>query len=502
MPKRSLQQFILLPTRGLSAPALAPSSADQRNFLLSVEGLRPAAGPVRLAQPGAPPNLQIRVVDSIHEDGAKLVELPPEAIPALRTFQPGLRLVPLVYFRPAVSRVSVQSGPRATATGVGVSITVSVVSKADGSPVAGATVVAFTDFENRIGAQGQTRSDGSVSLALGASSRTIERLYIYPKAGFWSGLSRSLVLRSGQEYGLAPIDLSFTDCLRFFYGNSPDGAGQGVTVGVIDTGIDGSHPDLTVNGGENTVPGEDPTDWGDNGAHHGTHVAGIVAAHGNPPTGIRGLAPAVTLRSYRVFPQGQEQASNYAIAKAIDRATADGCDLINMSLGGGPADEATSAAIEDARDGGVAVIVAAGNDDRSPVSFPASDSLSVAVSATGRKGTFPRGTTDRGDVKAPYGTDRNAFIAAFSNVGPEIDVTGPGVGVLSTVPGGAYAPMSGTSMACPSVTGAAARLLAARPDILAMPRDQARSDAITQALLQSARPLGFGPTYEGQGLPQ
>src|SRR5262249_19413030 len=150
-----------------------------------------------------------------------------------------------------------------------------------------------------------------------------------------------------------------------------------------------------------TVLGENPDEFGDNGEGHGTHVAGIIAARGNAPTGIRGLAPKVTLRSYRVFGKNKPGASNFAIAKAIDRAAADGCDLINMSLGGGEPDIATQEAIADARARGVVVIAAAGNDDRSPVSFPATDSLALAVSATGRKGTFPTDSIEIGNVASP-----------------------------------------------------------------------------------------------------
>src|SRR5262249_1865584 len=134
-----------------------------------------------------------------------------------------------------------------------------------------------------------------------------------------------------------PIDLGFVDCVRHFYGNAATTVGQGVKVGVVDCGVDGTHPDLRLDGGENTVVGEHPADFGDNGIHHGTHVAGIIAARGTPPAGIRGVAPDVILRSYRVFPRHVEGvkdgASNFSIAKAIDRAVADGCDLINLSLG-------------------------------------------------------------------------------------------------------------------------------------------------------------------------
>ena len=151
----------------------------------------------------------------------------------------------------------------------------------------------------------------------------------------------------------------------------------------------------------------------------------------------------------------------------------------------------------------VQVTGAAGNDARAPVNYPAADPRAIAVSAMGRVGTFPAGAVQTGDVAAPYGTDKKNFIADFSNIGPEIALTSPGVGIVSTVPGG-YAVMDGTSMACPAITGAAARLLSmpANASILAMPRGQARSDAMARILLQCAQRLGFGVEYEGQGLPQ
>ena len=88
---------------------------------------------------------------------------------------------------------------------------------------------------------------------------------------------------------------------------------------------------------------------------------------------------------------------------------------MNLSLGGGPPDPVIREAIEHARRHGALVLAAAGNESRSPVSFPASDSLALAVSATGREGTFPRDAVEALDVAPPRGTDRKNFIAAFSN---------------------------------------------------------------------------------------
>ena len=119
----------------------------------------------------------------------------------------------------------------------------------------------------------------------------------------------------------------------------------------------------------------------------------------------------------------------------------------------------------------------------------------------GRASLLPAQTAEAGDIAAPFGTtDSDEFIADFSNIGPEIDVTGPGVGVVSTVPGG-YAVMSGTSMACPAVTGAAARLLSANSSVLSMARNAARSEAIIELVYSKCKPRGFGPNYEGHGLP-
>lgn len=498
MPSNAAEtsRFIVLPTRGLQA-TVPTSNPNLGQFL---KGLGQATTLTAARQFIANAALKVkstfRVLDAIHEDGAKLIEMTAETAKELVANQPGLRIVPEKFYYPARHRPEPQGKVKAAAAAL--RTVIALRSQADGKPIKGARVVAFTDFAQRLGAGGTTNNQGEVKLNLGSAAK-IERLYVYGPVGFWGAFRKNVATQTTTTLKLAPVELSFTDGVRHYYGNAATGEGAGVTVGVVDTGV-GPHTDLVVAGGANTVLGENASDFGDNGDGHGTHVAGIIAARGTPPTGLRGLAAGVSLRSYRVFGKGAAGASNFAIAKAIDRAVADGCDIVNLSLGGGDADPATASAIHDARQQGTLVVAAAGNDERSPVSFPAADSLCIAVSALGRKGTFPKGSVEEADVVSPFGTVTEEFIAAFSNVGPQIDLTGPGLGILSTVPGG-YAPESGTSMACPAVAGFAARLLAGLPAVLAQSRDQARSDAIARALLLSAKSRGFPTDLQGNGLP-
>ena len=488
-----IEQYVILPPQGLRAKAAA---SDAAAFLRSTHDL---TGVQQMSLDGR--DVSLRVVDSIAPNGAKLVELSPEGALALKASRPDLRVVPVVYYEPAVvapEHIEGGSGATRAAAAAGDLITIKVVSKKGSAPVPNAFVVAFVDFKARTGAQGVTDADGKVSLALGATSIKLERLYVYPLDANWSLIKKAVTVKSGTVITVTPLDLGYTDGLRNFYGNAALTVGAGVSVAVIDTGV-AAHPDLVIAGGANTVPGEDPTDFGDNGKAHGTHVAGIVAARGTPPAGLRGVAPGVTLMAYRVFGKNQGSATSFAIAKAIDSAVAAKCDLLNMSLGGGQPDPVLKAAVDDARAAGSLCIIAAGNGDRAPISSPAFADTALAVSATGRKGTFPTSATSADEVAAPYGTDKANFIARFSNVGPQMDLTGPGVGIMSTVPG-SYAEISGTSMACPAVTGAAARAIAGSP-LLKMKRDVKRSDAMVKAILLSAKPLGFGPTFEGHGLP-
>jgi subtilisin len=411
-------------------------------------------------------------------------------------------VVPEVFYEPLSLRLSLES--QLQPSGAGSTVRVTVKSSKGSALLPGVRVIGFTNFAMRAGAEGFTDVSGVAALDFGTMPAMIERLYVFADRGFWSGLRPAVSTSQPITVSLDPIDLGVPDLLRSIYGQSDLAAGFGVKVGVVDTGS-GPHPDLRISGGFNAVTGENPADFSDNGDLHGTHVAGIIAARGSAPTGVRGLAPGVALFSYRVFAKGKN-ASNFDIAKAIDRARLDGCDLINLSLGrpanaGAGADEPlVRFALEDAREGGMLPIAAAGNDGRAGVAFPGSDDLCMAVAALGNRQTMPPTSVSAAAVAPPPGADANDFVGDFSNVGPEVDLIGPGVGVISTVPANAFAAMDGTSMACPAVTGAVARLLGNQSAILSMARTDARSAAIAQLAIQAAKSRGFPAEFEGHGL--
>ncbi|RME28685.1 MAG: PKD domain-containing protein, partial [Candidatus Zixiibacteriota bacterium] len=207
--------------------------------------------------------------------------------------------------------------------------------------------------------------------------------------------------------------------------------GAGVKVGVIDTGIDHAHPDLAANyaGGIDYVNGDnDPMD--DNG--HGTHVSGTIAAIDNT-IGVLGVAPAAKLYGIKVLDANGSGTFSNVIA-GIDWAAANGMNVVNMSLGASVGTSGLQTACDNAYAAGVVICAAAGNDYGGPVSYPAKYSSTIAVSAV----------------------DQNNNLAFFSNKGPEVEVTAPGVGIYSTYFGGRYATLDGTSMATPHAAGVCA----------------------------------------------
>ncbi|HTE34882.1 MAG TPA: S8 family serine peptidase [Chryseolinea sp.] len=491
-----VSKFIILPAKGLVARSTEKVAVDPNvtDFLTKLSGHVESRKTVSMKSKRLRTELPIKVLDSVRTDGAKLIALDPERISQLHLAFPGIRIVPEVFFYKAVVPRQ-QLAPSIKKRAIGKSIRITVTGK-DGKGVGGAQIVAFTDFENRQGAQGTTSANGVATLTLPSMTDTIERLYIYPENTYWPLLKKNVKFKGLLlEVLLTSIDINYIDGVKYFYDNhNLPPLEKTIKVGVIDTGV-GPHDDINLVGGECTVENENPEEYADYDGH-GTHVAGIISSFARTPS----RKPCIEIFSFRVFPKTGDGASNYSIVKAIDRAIEKGCHLINMSLGGGDADDATKDAIADAQSKGVICFVATGNDDRGPVSFPANYSLSLAVGAMGRKGTFPKDSEPNDSVKAPYGKDKDNFVASFSNIGPEVDLIAPGVGIISCAPENRYAVMSGTSMACPAATGMAARLLIVEGSIMNQQGDSNRSNAMIKFLGTKLKSLGFEPRFEGQGM--
>lgn len=262
------------------------------------------------------------------------------------------------------------------------------------------------------------------------------------------------------------------------------GTGVNVDIAIIDTGIDLTHPDLNVFRNVTYVKG---TKNGNDDNGHGTHAAGSAAARDNT-VGVVGVAPGARLWAVKVLDRsGSGTMSN--VIKGVDYVTANAAaiEVANMSLGGGNSD-ALNLAISNSVAKGVVYAVAAGNSavdaaNSSPANSPVVLCVSAMVDTDGAPGGLGAGTN--------YGADDT--FASFSNFGAVVDIAAPGVNILSTYKGGAYATMSGTSMASPHVAGAIGLYLATR----AKPTDANGVAAVRTAIVNAALPQGGASGFTG-----
>ena len=244
--------------------------------------------------------------------------------------------------------------------------------------------------------------------------------------------------------------------------------GSGADVAIIDTGIDSDHPDLVDNlgNGRAFLSGIESDNWEDDNGH-GTHCAGIAAAVDNSE-GVVGVATEATLHAVKVMNAvGTGLTSD--IAKGIEYTADQGWDVGSLSLGSGSYSETLKDACAYAQAEGVFLSAAAGNDGECTdcVSYPAAYEECVAVSAT----------TESDDL------------ASFSSQGPEVELAAPGEDIYSTYLAG-YNTLSGTSMACPHVSGAAGQLMA----------NGYTNGEARQRLKDTAEDVGLSENESGAGL--
>ena len=213
-------------------------------------------------------------------------------------------------------------------------------------------------------------------------------------------------------------------------------ASGGVKIGIVDTGIDQTHADLS---GKTVDCGAAFAGMVTSGAcaddnMHGTHVAGTIAAKANNATGVAGVAFNANLSICKALYTAAGTGLTSDVSACISWIHARGAKVISMSLGGGASttlQQAVQRAWENGGPNGSVLVAAAGNDGDATLNYPAAYAEVVSVAAT----------------------DHNDARASFSNANADVEIAAPGVDVLSTIPGGQYAKLSGTSMATPHVSG-------------------------------------------------
>ncbi|RBI64307.1 peptidase S8 [halophilic archaeon] len=245
--------------------------------------------------------------------------------------------------------------------------------------------------------------------------------------------------------------------------------GDGADVAIIDTGIDSTHPDLEANLGKGksfVTTGNYPAWQDDNG--HGTHCAGIADAVNNSQ-GVVGVSTQATLHAVKVL-TASGSGTTSDVAAGVEYTADQGWDVGSLSLGSDSSSQTLKDACQYARDRGTLLVAAAGNSGPCTdcVGYPAAYDSVMAVSST----------------------NQNDGLSDFSSTGAEVEIAAPGTDIYSTYLGGSYTTLSGTSMACPHVSGAAGQLMA----------DGYTNGEARTRLKNTAEDVGLSSNESGSGL--
>ncbi|MEK8032954.1 S8 family serine peptidase [Ideonella sp. DXS29W] len=506
------RRFIVIPKDGLTDDTSSPAKTARlltAPVITAARAGHPATPRSAVANAGGTVHKQtppaLTIVNTAPSDGSVLLDADHVSLDEVKAWVPeGAQVFeeqwyPLQRARGPwqTLRAPARSARRGRATAFEWTVTVRVAGQRP-RLLGDALVTAMLDERQGIGLSATTDRYGRAQFSFDRQPDAIEALYIDPLHSGWPARWPMVAVNAdGFEAHVPSIDAHAPDARGLIYGLPDKEAGEQVRVGVVDTGV-GPHEALSLQGGRNTTE-EQPRRWRDWDGH-GTHVAGVIAAVAEGWR--RGEASRAQLYAYRIFEDGVDEASTFAIAAAIKQAALDGCDLVNLSIGGSVADGAVRDAIEQAWGLGCVCIAATGNEGHASIAYPARYAKAVAVSAIGLRDSWPPGayldwtlSTRTGKTLAGH----PSFFASFANRGDKVALTAPGVAIVSTIPNDRWGVMSGTSMATPIATGVLARRLTGHA-ILKMPRDEHRSHAIVELALQHAEDLGLPPTMQGRGL--
>ena len=320
-------------------------------------------------------------------------------------------------------------------------------------------------------------------LAVKANSEKIDKIRKDPRVLFVEQDKEFHILAQSLPTGINRINAELNTIAKI------DGVNDflNVDIAIVDTGIASANPDLKIAGGVNFV-GTNAAAWND-GHGHGTHVAGTVAASDNA-IGVVGVAPDARLWAVKVL-DDSGTGTLIDIVEGIDWITANAgtIEVANLSLGGSGSDDGNCGytnfdsfhtAICNSVAKGIVYVVAAGNSNANAMNhIPAAYDEVITVSAIADFNGLPGGggsPTCRTDVDDTF--------ADFSNYGTDVDIAAPGVCILSTWKDGTYVYASGTSMATPHVSGAAALYIIAN----GKPTNSAGVQQVKQGLLNFATP--------------